>query len=420
MTINPLIRASVASAILSLSATWGSAAFAQTSSAYNAQYDSQIQNGARTALPSLTSERIAQDVKIIFDNRSGTQEYVAPTFDPFENLSDIAGTASLRTITQSVSIDGQNLQNGAILDLAFFYNQIGGSPHAGGGFEKVLFQSGSYAPVVFKDYRALECAADVRHTSFDQGFHLNSGFYHPYGHYFGHSRFGPIGFSKRGISKNLFSGRNFFGRSVLGGSAFGFNSFGGRNFGRNSLRQNGFARNNLNNRFTNNRNARPVTRQPITSGNISGLGGPRSRLTRNFDNQQTRPTSNITRRNATRRNDARRRDARIEARAVRPQSERANIQRPQRERINTRRLQSERTNTPPRRVRNQNRNQDRSQSQNQSQKISSRMILDMVRPISAAVKLSPQCKQIASAKICSACISQGIYWKPRLVMALQS
>ena len=170
MTSKTLIRAGLFSAILALSASWSAISTAQIS---------RVQTRAQLFLPELAPERIAQDVKIIFDNRSGTQEYVAPTFDPFENLGDIAGTASLRTITQSTAINGQDLYDGAILDLSFFYRDSSGDPYASGGFEAVTLLSGNHAPVVLRDSRALECASDVRHTSFDQGFHLNSGFYYP-------------------------------------------------------------------------------------------------------------------------------------------------------------------------------------------------------------------------------------------------
>jgi len=224
MTSKTLIRAGLFSAILALSASWSAISTAQISRA---------QTHAQLSLPELAPEHIAQDVKIIFDNRSGTQEYVAPTFDPFENLGDVAGTASLRTITQSTAINGQDLYDGAILDLSFFYNDSSGDPYAGGRFEAVTFLSGSHAPIVLRDSRALECASDVRHTSFDHGFHLNSGFYYPYGHYIGHSRFGRSSFGNR------FSGRSFgrnFGRSgfsrFIGPGRFGRNGFA-RGFNRN-------------------------------------------------------------------------------------------------------------------------------------------------------------------------------------------
>jgi len=218
------MRTGVFSAILCLSAAWGAIDLTQEA---NAQ-DSRIQN-TRSSLPDLAPEQIVEDVKITFDNRAGTQEYAAPTFDPFESRSDIAGSASLRTVTHAVSIDGQDLQDGAILDLAFYYNQVSDNPHADRGFGEVAFLSGSQAPAVLRDSRALECATDVQQTSFDQGFHINSGFFYPYGHYYGHSRFGHrsigSGAFNRGFRHNGFS-RSFGGRS-FGGNSFSRNDFGG-------------------------------------------------------------------------------------------------------------------------------------------------------------------------------------------------
>ena len=67
MTSKTLIRAGLFSAILALSTSWSTISTAQIS---------RVQTRAQLSLPELAPERIAQDVKIIFDNRSGTQEYV--------------------------------------------------------------------------------------------------------------------------------------------------------------------------------------------------------------------------------------------------------------------------------------------------------------------------------------------------------
>ncbi len=208
MTFKNFTRAGLFSAFLCLGVAWGSVSYAQDA------------NNARALLPELTPEQITQDVKITFDQRSGTQEYAAPTFDPFEDRAELAGSASLRTITQAVSIDGQALQDGAILDLAFFYNQIGDNPHADRGFETIAFLNGDRAPNVLRDSRVLECSSDVQRTFFDQGFHGNSGFFYPYGHYAGHS-----GFGHRSIGRHRGFNRGFRHRD------FGHNSFGHGNFG---------------------------------------------------------------------------------------------------------------------------------------------------------------------------------------------
>jgi len=237
MTSKKLIRVTLFSAILCLSTAWGAIAVAQDS---------------RASLPDLSPEQIVQDVKITFDNRAGTQEYAAPTFDPFESRSDIAGSASLRTVTRAVSIDGQDLQDGAILDLAFYYNQIGDNPHADRGFETIVFLSGSTAANVLRDSRALECATDVQRTVFDDSFHYNAGFFHPYGHYYGHRRFGHRSYGRR-----LYRHNRGFGRRDYGHRGFGHDRFGGwrrrdgRIVGGGRGRGRGFERNRNDRRFDN-------------------------------------------------------------------------------------------------------------------------------------------------------------------------
>ena len=257
MTFKNFARVGLFSAFLCLGVAWGAVSYAQDA------------NNARAALPELTPEQITQDVKITFDQRSGTQEYAAPTFDPFEDRADLAGSASLRTVTQAVSIDGQALQDGAILDLAFFYNQIGDTPHANRGFETITFLNGDRAPNVLRDSRVLECSSDVQRTVFDQGFHGNSGFFYPYGHYAGHSGFGHRsigrhrgfnrGFRHRGFGHNSFGHGNFrhgnFGHGGFSGWRRGSHRFGGSrgfdNRGRNRRGRDGRTRDRRDERFNN-------------------------------------------------------------------------------------------------------------------------------------------------------------------------
>ncbi len=320
MTSKFYTRAGLFSAILCLSAAWGPIELIPESQAQSAR----AQNGAQSSLPDLSPEQIVKDVKITFDNRAGTQEYSAPTFDPFESRSDIAGSANLRTVTQAVSIDGQNLQDGAILDLAFYYNQIGDNPHADRGFEKVAFLSGSQADTIFYDTRALECATDVERTVFDQSFHLNSGFFHPYGHYYGHRRFGHSSFGRhrgfnrgfrRGFRNNRFGSRGF-GHDRFGGWRRGHNRFGigqGRGFRGNRGRNRDARRfDNFDNDRSEGRNARGgrISRSEAKRRNGRVIGEPikNNRFRNNRSNirqdnrARARANRNIERRNNRRDN----------------------------------------------------------------------------------------------------------------------
>ncbi|MEP1229555.1 MAG: hypothetical protein ABJG88_02650, partial [Litorimonas sp.] len=220
-------------AILCLSSSWHGVSHAQERQA---------------SLTDLSPEQIAQDVKITFDRRIGTQEYTAPTFDPFENRSDIAGLASLRSVTQTVSIDGQTLQDGAILDLAFFYTQTGDNTHDGIGIESAAFLSGDIAPNILRDSRILECTSDVHSVVYDHSFHRNSGFFHPYGHYYGH-----IGFAHQSVGYRSGFNRGFSHNS------FTFSNLGIGSWRRSSSRFNrdsGFRNRNRNRNYRNRGNRR--------------------------------------------------------------------------------------------------------------------------------------------------------------------
>jgi len=233
MPLKPLrqtiLRTGFFAAFLSLSTAWGPIDLVHEAKAQSQSQNQSQNQGA--SLPDLTPEQIVEDVTITFNNRAGTQEYAAPTFDPFESNTDIAGSASLRTISRAVSIEGQDLQDGAILDLAFYYNQIENNSRADRGFEKIAFLSGSQASPVLRDSRILECTADVRQTSFDQNFHYNAGFFHPYGHYYGHRRFGHRLNGGRSFRHNRGFGRGGFGHDGFGHNGFGHNGFGQGSFG---------------------------------------------------------------------------------------------------------------------------------------------------------------------------------------------
>lgn len=173
------IRASVLATALMFSSALVGSAFAQDA----------------LSLPDLSPEDIASDVQRDFNNRTGTTEFIAPTFDPFEQDSSMAGSVSLRSIGAPVTtIDGDVYNDGVMLDIAFYYNSPSDDPFDGRGFTDAAFLSGSLAPVVRRDRRILECSRNVRDVVYDHSYYyrpsLRLSFFRPYRHYGGHYRFG--------------------------------------------------------------------------------------------------------------------------------------------------------------------------------------------------------------------------------------
>ena len=80
------------------------------------------------ALPELSPRQIANDIKLTRNPVTGFDEFLAPSFDPFENDTELAGTAQLRSVNNAITIDGQRLAGGAILDLSFYYNTESSDP----------------------------------------------------------------------------------------------------------------------------------------------------------------------------------------------------------------------------------------------------------------------------------------------------
>ena len=70
----------------------------------------------------LSPRQIASDVQVQRNSQSGSVEYIAPSFDPFEANYELAGLASLRSTAGATSINGQRLGSGALLDLSLFYS----------------------------------------------------------------------------------------------------------------------------------------------------------------------------------------------------------------------------------------------------------------------------------------------------------
>ena len=145
-------------------------------------------------LPEISPKQIASDVKVQFNPQTGAREYIAPSFDPFEEDPSMAGTASLRSVANAITIDGQSVRGGALLDMTFYYNSQSSDPYDTRGYEEAVYLSGEYAPVTRRDNRILECNEQVQdvvyyHEDYYRpSLHVN--LFRPYRHYRGHFGYG--------------------------------------------------------------------------------------------------------------------------------------------------------------------------------------------------------------------------------------
>ena len=112
----------------------------------------------------LSPRQIASDVQVQRNSQSGSVEYIAPSFDPFEANYELAGLASLRSTAGATSINGQRLGSGALLDLSLFYSTANNDIYGGHGYGQAIYISGEPLPTVFRDTKILECSEDVYDT----------------------------------------------------------------------------------------------------------------------------------------------------------------------------------------------------------------------------------------------------------------
>jgi len=159
------------------------------------------------SLPDISPEQIAADTERRYETATGTVEIIAPSFDPFENDTSLAGTVKLRSISSSVALDGRTVTGGALLDLDLIYTNHSPDPYDNKGFEEGIFLSGDAASVIRYDNRILDCSENVREVIYDDGYYRGA----PYGYvagvyrllprYRGHSGFGHVSYYRpRGYS----------------------------------------------------------------------------------------------------------------------------------------------------------------------------------------------------------------------------
>ena len=141
-------------------------------------------------LPEISPRQIARDVNVQYHPETGAREYVAPSFDPFEEDRNMAGTASLRSVSNMTAIDGKSVRGGALLDMTFYYNSASNDPYDTRGYEEAVYLSGEYAPVTRRDNRILECNEQVQDVVYYHEDYYRPSLYvnlfRPYRHYRGH------------------------------------------------------------------------------------------------------------------------------------------------------------------------------------------------------------------------------------------
>jgi len=181
-------------------------------------------------LPEISPRQIASDVEIKYNPETGAKEYIAPSFDPFEEDRTMAGTASLRSVSNATTIDGQSVRGGALLDMTFYYNSASNDPYDTRGFDDAVYLSGEYAPVLRRDNRILECNEKVQDVVYYHEDYYRPSLYvnlfRPYRHYRGHHRY-----YDRGYGHGYGYGRGYRGhRGYRGGRAYrrGYDGYGRR------------------------------------------------------------------------------------------------------------------------------------------------------------------------------------------------
>lgn len=123
------------------------------------QSSAQFGNYDGLGFPDYTPAQIAADVTTQYNPRTGAREFLAPTFDPFEEDEDIAATVSLRSTDGARDLNNDPLVDGALLDVSVFYTDRGDRRF--GLTREGIFLNGEVVPTVLRDGRELECSARV-------------------------------------------------------------------------------------------------------------------------------------------------------------------------------------------------------------------------------------------------------------------
>ncbi len=147
------------------------------------------------SLPQLSPEQIAADVLANFDPLTGRTEYIARDFDPFEDSSQMAGSASLRSAASGISRDGASISGGAYLDVSILYSSASRDPYDSKGYEHAVYLNGQPVNVMTYDVQTLDCTRDITKVTYDDGYYRGNsygyvgGMYRLFPRYRGHSQY---------------------------------------------------------------------------------------------------------------------------------------------------------------------------------------------------------------------------------------
>ncbi len=150
---------------------------------------------AQSKLHELSPDKIAADVQKRINPDTQTLEYFARDFDPFEGEGSLAGTAALRSVSQGITISGQPVNSGAVLDLTAIYSSQSNDPYDVRGFDYAVFLSGEPVEAMRYDNQILECSTGSRRISYDDGYYTGSrygylaGIYRLFPTYRGHNHY---------------------------------------------------------------------------------------------------------------------------------------------------------------------------------------------------------------------------------------
>jgi len=149
-----------------------------------------------TPLPDITPDQIRQDTQSRFNPETGEREFIAPDFDPFELDETLAGSASLRSAGQAITIEGRQVSGGAFLDISLFYTTGSNDSYDTRGTERGIYVSGQPVDTIRYDSKILECSENTREVVYDNSYYSGAsygylaGVYRQFPRYRGHRNFG--------------------------------------------------------------------------------------------------------------------------------------------------------------------------------------------------------------------------------------
>ena len=169
-------------------------------------------------IEALSAQDIARDVRQEFNSRTGRDEAVAPSFDPFADDETMAGAVSLRSTNGARDLDGRLLGGGALLDIELYYTREGDAEFA--RTRDALYLSGEPVSIVMRDSRDVECSSRVRETVY-----LADRYYGGYRGYGGLTRAHPAYLGSFGFGGGYGHGGGWAPRGYGPGYGYGYGGY---------------------------------------------------------------------------------------------------------------------------------------------------------------------------------------------------